>query len=141
MPSVGTARELPARRCRTDGFSLLELLIAFAVVAVLAAVALPLYRDYTATARDSALLNQINSMAVFQEDTRLRTGAYGAGEYDRGRGITTLTTAIGWEPSTDDGRVFAVTADGGDIWTVIATDAAGRRLCRVYPAGEECPVR
>ncbi len=138
MPSVGTARELPARRCRTDGFSLLELLIAFAVVAVLAAVALPLYRDYTATARDSALLNQINSMAVFQEDTRLRTGAYGAGEYDRGRGITTLTTAIGWEPSTDDGRVFAVTAYGGDRWTVTATDATGRRLCRVYPAGEEC---
>ena len=116
----------------------MELLIAAAVVAVLAAIALPVYRDYTSTARDSAMVNQMNSMAVFQEDTRLRTGRYGGGDYDPARGVATLTDAIGWAPSADDGRVYAVTADGGVSWTVTAIDASGRRLCRVYPAGVAC---
>ena len=122
------------------GFSLVELLVAVAVVALLAAIAVPVYRDYTATARDGVLLNQVNSMVVFQEDTRLRTGQYGAGEYDGGRGVNTLRNAIGWAPATDDGRTYAVTADAGRSWTVTATDRSGRRLCRVFPADVECPT-
>lgn len=127
-------------RGRLAGFSLVELLVAVAVVALLAAIAVPIYRDYTATARDSVLLNQINSMAVFQEDTRLRTGQYGAGEYDGARGVNTLRTTIGWAPATDDGRTYAVTADAGRSWTVTATDPSGRSRCRVFPADEECPT-
>ena len=122
------------------GFTLVELLVAVAVVALLAAIAVPVYRDYTATSRDSVLLNQMNAMAVFQEDTRLRTGRYGAGEYDGARGVNTLRTAIGWAPAADDGRTYAVTADAGTSWTVTATDASGRSLCRVFPGGEECPA-
>ena len=121
------------------GFWLLELMIAVAVIGLLAAIAVPLYREYTGTTRDSVLLNQINSMVVFQEDTRMRTGAYGAGEYDAARGIDTLTAAIGWAPSADDGRSYAVTADAGRTWTATATDASGRSLCRVFPSGDACP--
>ena len=127
-------------RHRLAGFSLVELLVAVAVVALLAAIAVPVYRDYTGTARDSVLLNQINSMVVFQEDTRMRTGRYGAGVYDGDRGVNTLRTAIGWTPATDDGRTYSVTSDAGRSWTVTATDASGRRLCRVFPADEECPT-
>ena len=126
-------------RPSVDGFTLVELLVAVAVVALLAAIAVPVYRDYTATSRDSVLLNQINAMAVFQEDTRLRTGRYGAGEYDGARGVNTLRTSIGWAPTADDGRTYAVTADAGASWTVTATDPTGRSVCRVFPAGEECP--
>lgn len=121
------------------GFTLVELLVAVAVVALLAAIAVPVYRDYAGTSRDSVLLNQINAMVVFQEDTRLRTGRYGAGEYDGARGVNTLRASIGWAPAADDGRTYAVTADAGTSWTVTATDASGRSLCRVFPGGEECP--
>ena len=131
--------ERPPRK-HLAAFSLVELLVAVAVVALLAAIAVPVYRGYTATARDSVLLNQVNSMVVFQEDTRLRTGRYGAGEYDGARGVNTLRTAIGWAPARDDGRTYAVTADAGRSWTVTATDPSGRRLCRVFPADEECPT-
>lgn len=134
------ARKQPPRtRPGVDGFTLVELLVAVAVVALLAAIAVPVYRDYAGTSRDSVLLNQINAMVVFQEDTRLRTGRYGAGEYDGARGVNTLRTSIGWAPGADDGRTYAVTADAGTSWTVTATDASGRSLCRVFPGGEECP--
>ena len=121
------------------GFSLLELLIALAVIAVVAAIAVPVYRGHVATARDAALVRQVTTIEVFQEDFKLRTGAYGAGGYDAANGITTLTTAIDWQPSSDDGIVYAVTANGAVSWTATATDSTGRSICRVFPGGKPCP--
>ena len=129
---------LRARRS-SGGFSLLELLVAIVIIALLAAIGIPLYRGHVATAREAVLVEQMTAMSVFQEDTRLRTGAYGAGVYDPANNIDTLTTAIGWQPSADSGTVYSITADGGTSWTATATDAKGRRLCRVFPAGNPCP--
>ena len=97
-------------RCWT-GFTLLELLAALAIVAIVAAVAVPWYRGYMATAREGALGKRIAAMAIFQEETRLRTGSYGAGSWDPVAGEESLAAAIGWQPATDDGTTFTVTAD------------------------------
>lgn len=123
-------------RCKA-GFTLLELLAALAIVAVVAAVAVPWYRDYVATAREGALGKRIATMAIFQEETRLRTGSYGAGSWDPAAGEESLAAAIGWQPATDDGTTFIVTADA-DAWTVTAADAGGATLCRVLPANDPC---
>jgi len=120
---------------------MVELLIAVAVMVVIAAIAVPVYRNYTQTARDAVLVRQMTSMSVFQEDTKLRTGTYGAGEYDATRGVATLTDSIGWEPSGEDGIVYRVTANGAMHWSVTATDNSGRTLCRVFPAGDPCRGR
>ncbi len=116
----------------------MELLIAVAVIAVIAAVAVPAYRDYVATARDAALVRQVTTIEIFQEDFKLRTGSYGAGSYDAGNGIATLTAAIDWKPSSDDGIVYEVTANRGESWTAIATDSTGRTICRLFPGGRPC---
>ena len=131
--ALGPNRRAPA------GFSLLELLIVVVIVAIVTAIGIPLYRGHAATARDAALVERMTTMTVFQEDVRLRTGTYGSGVYDAASNIDTLATAIGWRPSADDGTVYSVTADGGTSWTVTATDANGRQLCRIFPAGEPCP--
>ena len=120
------------------GFSLLELLIVLAIIAVVAAIAVPVYRDYVATARDAALVRQVTTIEVFQEDYKLRTGTYGAGRYDAANGIATLTATIDWQPSSDDGVVYEVTANRGETWTARATDSTGRTICRVFPGGRPC---
>lgn len=122
------------------GFSLLELLIAVAVIVVIAAIAVPAYRGYTAAARDSVLVNQMRSMSAFQEDAKLRTGTYGGGTHDAAADVRSLTESIGWAPSSDDGTIYVVVADGATSWTATATDATGRQLCRAFPSGEPCPV-
>ena len=126
------------RAPRSAGFSLLELLVAVAVILVIAAVAVPVYRGHISTSRDSAVVNAMTTMAIFQEDLRLRTGAYGSGGYDAQTGDTSLTDAIGWRPTTDDGTVYVVTANGATSWRVTATTDSGRTLCRVFPAREPC---
>lgn len=120
------------------GFSLLEVLIALAVVAVVAAVAVPAYRNYVATARDAALVRQLATIEIFQEDFKLRTGAYGGGIYDAANGVTSLTAAIDWKPSSDDGVAYTVTANGAETWTATATDATGWTICREFPGGSPC---
>ena len=127
------------RCCRSPlGFSLFELLIAVVIVAIIAAIGIPAYRGHVATARDAALIEQMTTMTVFQEDRRLRTGTYGAGVYDPANNVDTLTTAIGWQPSAESGDAYTVVANGGTSWTVTA-NANGRQLCRIYPANEPCP--
>ena len=135
---MAARRGVGPRRRPSTGFSLLELLIALAVIAVVAAIAVPIYRDYVATARDSALVRQVTTIEVFQEDYKLRTGTYGVGRYDAANGIATLTTAIDWKPSSDDGVVYEVTANRGQSWTARATDSTGRTICRVFPGGRPC---
>ena len=126
------------RRARSvAGLSLLELLVALAIAGIVAAAAVPIYHGYMTTAREGALGRQIATLALFQEDARLRTGAYGTGVWDAGAADDSLADAIGWRPEPDDGAVFRVTADA-TTWTVNATHASGLTICRVYPAGTPC---
>lgn len=132
-------RSLRRRAPPAGAFSLLELLVVVAVIGVIAAIAVPAYRGHVATARDSALLQSMATMSVFQEDVKLRTGVYGGGRYDAAAGDTSLTDAIGWRPGAADGTVYVVVAAGDASWKVTATSASGHRLCRVFPAGARCP--
>lgn len=130
----------PTRGLRppAKGFTLLELLIAVVIIAILASIALPYYRDTQATGREAALVQQIGTLAVFQENTRLRTGAYGAGTYNSATGINTLTSAIGWNPAEGHAVSYFVTADGVGSWRVTATDESGFSVCRELPANVAC---
>lgn len=104
------------------GYSLIELMVVVAIVALVATIAMPLYTDYITTARTAKLVDAVDSMRIFQEDLRLRTGAYGAGTIDPPGGTNTLTAAIGWQPDSSNSTKYVVTANAGISWTVIATD-------------------
>lgn len=124
-------------RARFGGVTLIELMIALGILGTVAAIALPAYRDYIDTAATGVLVAEIATMEMFQQDTRLRTGAYGAGAWNVAAGDTSLRDATGWAPRDRDGTVFAVGLED-EGYRVTATDTEGRTVCRVMPARRPC---
>ena len=58
------------------GWTLVELMVAVGILAVIAAFALPAYVSYTQTAENGQLVSNISTMRPFQEDFFLRNGNY-----------------------------------------------------------------
>ncbi|HVM96431.1 MAG TPA: type IV pilin protein [Candidatus Acidoferrales bacterium] len=123
-------------RSKQLGFTLIELMVAVGVIAVLSALALPMYNGYIQTSRVGALVNNIATIEVFEEDYRLRTGTYMAGVYN-GAADANLQT-LGWTPQDNDGTVYTITVTSATTYRVNATDTAGTTVCRDYPAKTAC---
>jgi prepilin-type N-terminal cleavage/methylation domain-containing protein len=126
---------------RSAGFSLLELMVAVAIIAIVSSIAIQFYTGYIENATTGVLAQNIDTMRVFQEDQRLRTGTYGEGTYDVDGGDTSLSAAIGgWAPDDPDaGIVYVVDADGANGYNVTATHPDGTVLCREFGTSPACP--
>ena len=123
------------RRPQT-GFTLIELMIVVGIVAIISAIALPFYTDYIETSREATLINNIATMEAFQEDFRLRNGAYQPGVYNAGSDADLLV--LGWAPQADDGTVYTIVLAGGS-YRVTAAGPDGTTLCRQLPEKTACP--
>jgi type IV pilus assembly protein PilE len=131
------------------GFTLIEVMITVAIVAILAAVALPTYSDYIRRGRLtealSALAAQRVKMEQFFQDNRTYAGACAAGTVAppiTTPNVTYVCTIVAGPPST-----YTITATGvgtvaGFVYTL--TDANVRATTSVYPgwsgAGAACWV-
>jgi type IV pilus assembly protein PilE len=124
------------RGTKESGFTLVELMITVAMIAVLAAIAMPLYNGYVQTSREGALVSNIATIEVFQEDFRLRNGSYQAGVFN-GAPDANLAT-LGWRPQSDDGTTYTITVSGA-TYDVTAVSADGTTVCRRFPAKVACP--
>ena len=124
-PSPATAR--------VSGFTLLELMIAVAVLAVLAGLGIPAYTGYIENSREAKLISNIATIEVFQERERLRTGSYAT----VGANLAAITAAIGWEPQANDGTTYVLGASGTG-YTITATDTQGKSVCMIYPDKTRC---
>jgi type IV pilus assembly protein PilA len=121
-----------------QGFTLIELMIVVAIIGILAAVALPQYRDYTAKSKVGSAIASIDGIKkgvsmCFQETGAFTTcapgGGYGVPSFTAtnvvsgvafNAGAITLTFAAG-NSAALDGKTITYTpvADGARIsWTV-----------------------
>lgn len=66
---------------RQSGFTLIELMIVVAIIGILAAVALPAYKDYAAKAKVSELILAAANCKVSVEEAYQTGNAPGAGKY------------------------------------------------------------
>ncbi len=111
-----------------QGFSLIELMIAVAILSVLALIAIPAYNGYTREARYGAARANMGSLRISLEDFRLDNATYrvdGADSYDPEAKVA----ALGWSPDGDgDNYVYTVTAttNSYDVLAEIGSAGSGR---------------
>ena len=115
---------------------MIELMIVVGIIAVVPSIALPFYTDYIETSREATLINNISTIEAFQEDFRLRNGAYQPGVFNAGSDANLLV--LGWAPQADDGTVYSIVLAGGS-YRVTATSPDGLSLCRQLPEKTVCP--
>jgi len=120
---------------RENGFTLIELMIVVAVIAIISAIAMPLYSGYVNTSRQAVLVNNISTMEIFQEDRRMRTGAYLTVAAD----AAAIEAGINWTPQGDEvGTTYSIAAGAGTSYQVTATSPEGTVVCLLLPEGTRC---
>ena len=122
------------RSCRSSGFTLIELMIVISLIAIISAIALPMYNQYIDTGEEGVLMHNISTIEIFQEDFRLRNGAYAVNLAD----LDEIEAAIGWRPQAEDGFTYSIADGDGTVYQVTGNNQTGDTICVEFPAKTRC---
>lgn len=111
-------RYMPQRNAVEKGFTLIELMIAVAILAIISAIAIPSYTQYIAR---SKLSEAANSLA----DTRVKMEQY----YQDNRNYGSTGTTCGLTmPSSQYFSITCATSNSAQSYTVTASSQTGKGL-------------
>lgn len=127
-PSTGQA---PARPGVVRGFTLIELMIVVAVVAILAAIAIPSYLRYTIRANRSAAEDVMLDMANAQERYMVDARQYTTSNAQLGYSSTTMPNAV----ASSYTIAVATSAGPPPTYTITATPKSGTLQARDTDCG------
>ena len=118
---------------RSKGFTLLELMITVAIIAILAAVAIPAYRGYIDTAKMTEAHNNLAAIRLAQEEYFLENN-----KYFTGATYGAINTASGglWERTGTNFSYLVSSASVTSTWSATATGTAGSILNKTVSASK-----
>ena len=102
------------------GFSLLELMLAISIVAILSSIAYPSYREHVARARRSEAQSAVMAIAQFMEKNYTATGSY---ILSTSGGVTTLPFYSIPKDSSNPYYIISLSNVTSSAFTVVATRA------------------
>ncbi|MCU7915188.1 MAG: prepilin-type N-terminal cleavage/methylation domain-containing protein [Candidatus Thiodiazotropha sp. (ex Gloverina cf. vestifex)] len=114
------------RRNNLIGYTLVELMITVAILAIVASLAVPIYLGYVSEARLHAVRQNVEPLRLSLEDFFLDNQTYVVGDWVPSGANTLETGALGWRPDGDgDNYSYSVTAGAVPItagYSLVVTD-------------------
>jgi len=104
---------------KSKGFSLLELMVVIAIIAILAAYAIPNYRQYVLESRRTEAQNRLLEVAGMFERFYANTNRYPAGLQGGGANLNLNNDFLDWDN-------YVVTATFNNGWQLTATAQGGQ---------------
>ena len=100
---------------KSQGWTLVELMVTVALIGVLASIAVPAYNSYITTSQVGTARANAEQLALFEEAYFYENdNAYLAGTFDPSTGTDDLTGPLNWAPSGDrDVFSYVITTDTG----------------------------
>lgn len=119
---LATIHFKPAVRHPHKGFTLIEMMIVVALIAILAAIALPAYNGYVNRSKIKTAQADLIALTLNVENQYRRQLAYSPGEIED---TGALSTAFpGWRPASSDFS-FSKLEGSTSTYTLVATGLAG----------------
>jgi type IV pilus assembly protein PilE len=116
--------QLNTSRAMQSGFTLIELMITAAVIAILAAIAIPSYSQYVIRSSRQAVQSELVELSAIQEKIYLNSNAYSANLGTTYNGSAAGGLGVPGSKSRDDKYNLSVTVSGG-AYTLTATPVTG----------------
>ncbi len=117
------------------GFTLIELMIAVAILGIIVAIAIPAYTGYIDRARYGAARANVEPLRIAVEDYFMENGSYAAAANK-----AAINTTYGWTPEGDEGAFqykIDVPGAGGEPFSITVTHiASGKGV--TCPKGQAC---
>ena len=127
------------------GFTLIEMMIVVAIIGVLAAIAVPSYKNYTVKSKRADMMAEMQNIASNIEAKKLATGTYAnvtttglTGNFPR-QGTAVYSTAITPSPLTEAWTITATPITNGQmVADGTLTLAANGTKCRTINSVSKC---
>ena len=140
FPAVEGTSLTPGAKLR--GFTMIEVMIGLAIVAILAAISVPSYSDYMRRSRLSSAFEQLGTFRMRMEQSYQDNNNYGTG------GNCTLSAPAATSyfqyscALTNSGQGFTATATGTGQMSgyTFTTDASGSNATTAFPRGSSLPA-